>query len=185
MSLRLTVEPQSCLPEYATVSAAFEVRERLDIDVSSRTRRVDPPYVKDYDRIAGNDPVAWADRFDVSKWWFAAAWVDGRRIGGAVLLPDTLEVGLGQTPGVAVLWDLRVDRAQRSQGIGRALLAFVEEESRSRGCRSISVETQDINVAACRCYARSGFSLRHVNRDAYPQCPDEIQLIWEKRLDDL
>jgi len=44
------------------------------------------------------------------------------------------------------------------------------------------VETQNINVSACRLYASQGFELRTVNRNAYPTLPDEIQLLWYKDL---
>ena len=42
------------------------------------------------------------------------------------------------------------------------------------------VETQNVNVRACRFYARQGFALGAVNRDAYPDLPDEVLLLWYK-----
>ncbi len=54
--------------------------------------------------------------------------------------------------------------------------------SRSRGCHTLKVETQNINVPACRFYQRMGCTLGTVNRFAYPDLPDEIQLIWFKNL---
>jgi ribosomal protein S18 acetylase RimI-like enzyme len=181
--LQLMVEPSSCVAEYATVSIAFEVRQRLDIARPHQMLPVDPPWVKDYDRIPGNHPTEWVSRFDVSKWCFAAAFRDGHRVGGAALVvePCDVDVDTAQT-GIALLWDLRVDRAHRRCGVGLALLAFVESHARSRGCRAIRVETQDINVAACRLYASAGYSIAEANRNAYPQLPDEVQLIWRRDL---
>ena len=46
----------------------------------------------------------------------------------------------------------------------------------------MEVETQNINVSACRFYARQGCVLSAVNRFAYPELPDEVQLIWRKDL---
>jgi hypothetical protein len=44
------------------------------------------------------------------------------------------------------------------------------------------IETQNINVPACRFYARRGYLLGAVHRYAYPQLPDETQLLWYKEL---
>ena len=44
--------------------------------------------------------------------------------------------------------------------------------------RRLLVETQDINVPACRLYANTGYTLLSIDRLAYPTLPDEAQLIW-------
>jgi ribosomal protein S18 acetylase RimI-like enzyme len=85
-------------------------------------------------------------------------------------------------PDVALLWDIRVASNARGRGVGSALLAEVERWSMTRGARWLEVETQDINVPACRFYERHGFVLRSVNRDAYPGLPGEAQLLWYKEL---
>jgi ribosomal protein S18 acetylase RimI-like enzyme len=46
----------------------------------------------------------------------------------------------------------------------------------------LRVETQQVNVAACRLYQRHGFSLEYVSPGAYASLPDEIQLVWIKSL---
>jgi hypothetical protein len=46
----------------------------------------------------------------------------------------------------------------------------------------MKIETQNINVPACRFYAKHGFILGAVNRFAYPELPDEVELIWCKEL---
>ena len=83
---------------------------------------------------------------------------------------------------VALLWDIRVAPAVRNRGIGAALLAAGEGWARARGALALEVETQNTNVPACRFYARHGFTLRAVRRGAYPELPDEVQLIWRKEL---
>jgi ribosomal protein S18 acetylase RimI-like enzyme len=80
------------------------------------------------------------------------------------------------------LWDLRVRPEVRSAGIGTDLYRAVEDWARNRGCRTLKVETQNINVPACRFYARMGCTLGAVDRFAYPDLPDEVQLIWRKEL---
>jgi hypothetical protein len=46
----------------------------------------------------------------------------------------------------------------------------------------MKVETQDVNVAACRFYTSAGYALANVERGAYPAFPDEVRLIFEKVL---
>ena len=81
----------------------------------------------------------------------------------------------------AFLWDIRVAPACRG-GVGRALLTFAEFHARASGRRRMTVETQDIYVPACFLYAAAGYALVEVNRGAYAELPDEVQLIWRKDL---
>jgi GNAT superfamily N-acetyltransferase len=54
--------------------------------------------------------------------------------------------------------DLAVLPAARGQGIGRALLAAVEERARARGCGKLTLEVLDVNARARGLYARVGFA---------------------------
>jgi len=101
-----------------------------------------------------------------------------------VLIPNG-RVGLEVLDGhvdPALLWDIRVAPAVRRQGIGAALLDHVTREARERGATELLVETQQINVPACRFYAAHGFRLLGAQRQAYPNLPHEIQLLWSKSL---
>jgi len=95
------------------------------------------------------------------------------------------------TPGVhmlenrrdlAVLWDLRVAPARRGAGVGTALFRAAAAHASAHGCRQLKIETQNINVAACRFYARRGCTLGAIHRFAYPGLPDEVQLLWYRTL---
>jgi len=57
-----------------------------------------------------------------------------------------------------------------------------EAWSMAKGCRQLKVETQNINVPACRFYAKQGCVLRAIHPHAYPEFPDEVQLLWYKDL---
>jgi ribosomal protein S18 acetylase RimI-like enzyme len=179
------------LPEYSSVSIAFQVERVLQVELvrgglgglSLSERPVEPPYAKDYDALPGNHPTRLPGQFDLSRWGMLTAWMDGQRVGGTVLAFDTEGVQLlaGRSDLVA-LWDLRVAPEARGQGVGRALFAAAEAWAVARGCRQILVETQNVNVAACRFYAACGCELGAVHRFAYPELPDEIQLLWVKAL---
>jgi GNAT superfamily N-acetyltransferase len=60
------------------------------------------------------------------------------------------------------------------------LIEAAEAAARNAGCRSLEIETQDINVPACRLYARCGYVLSAVTTDAYPEAPNEARLLWRK-----
>jgi ribosomal protein S18 acetylase RimI-like enzyme len=83
---------------------------------------------------------------------------------------------------MTVLWDIRVDPDLRRSGLGCSLFLAAEAWARSRGCRRLKLETQNINVPACRFYAGQGFVLGSIRRFAYAEFPDEIQLLWYKDL---
>lgn len=65
---------------------------------------------------------------------------------------------------------------------GAALFRAAEAWARARRCRQIKVETQNVNVTACRFYARQGCVLTMVDPSAYPGLPGEVQLLWYKDL---
>lgn len=189
--MEIKEEPIATVAEMASVPIAFEV-ERV-FDVSAREgglgglvlseRRLDAPYVKDYDAEEGESPTQWAARFDVSNWGLICARANGVRVGGATVAFDTEGVRMLEgRRDLAVLWDIRVSPQERGRGVGPALFRAAEAWAASRGCRQMKIETQNINVPACRFYARQGCVLGAINRFAYPTLPDEVQMLWYKIL---
>jgi GNAT superfamily N-acetyltransferase len=184
-------EGPGALAAYASIAISFPVVEVLDADGLSiasprplTARAVAVPEVKDYDAHPGNDPLDWPARFDIARWGFLMARIDGQHVGGAVVVASAPELDMLEgRDDLAVLWDIRVAATSRRQGVGTALLAAVETWARARGSRVLKVETQKVNLPACHFYAAHGFALGAVNRGAYPELPGEIQLLWYKTLD--
>ena len=145
-------------------------------------RELGMPYLKDYDAIA-ETPVEWARRFDTSKWGLMIARIDDHCVGGVTVAHDTpgLDIFEGRSD-LAVIWDIRIAPARRQHGVGTSLFKAAEAWAVARGCRQLKVETQNINLAACRFYARQGCVLRAAHRGVYRECPDEVQLLWYKDL---
>jgi len=192
MGMELREEPVEALVEHGRVPIAFRVDRVLEVSLPDgglggivlTERGVDVPYVKDYDAIDGERPARWAERFDVANWGLISAWCDDRRVGGAVIAFNT--AGIDMLEGrddLAVLWDIRVHPDHRGRGIGSALFEAVERWSATSGCRQLKVETQNVNVAACKFYRRQGCTLGAINRFAYTDLPGETQLFWYKDLD--
>ena len=191
MEMKIDVREQgvSVIPQYATILIAFEVTSVLDIEQDKdgqfalKERRLDRPYVKNYDAIAGEGPRHWPTRFDISNWGVFTAHLNGQHVGGAVVAFKTPGLMmLDQRDDIAVLWDIRVSPKVRGRGVGSTLFRAAESWAKDRGCRYLKVETQNINAAACRFYAAHGCELTAANRHAYPELPDETQLFWTKVL---
>jgi GNAT superfamily N-acetyltransferase len=189
MTVDVEEERTPALTEYARVPIAFTVREVADVveapnarqTFALRARVIEQPYVKDYDGDGG--PAAWASRFDLSHWRFFAARAAGERVGGAAVVLRAPDVDmLRGRQDVALLWDIRVAPEMRGRGVGAALVAGAEAWSAAHGAAWIEVETQNVNVPACRFYERMGFVLREVHAHAYASRPDEVQLLWHKRI---
>jgi len=191
MTVVLTEEPMASLSEYARIPIIFTV-DRI-LDVASRDdgrggfalseRDLEVPYEKDYDAIAGDGPLQWGSRFDLSRWALFTARFANRIVGAAVVAFDT--PGLTMLEGrrdLAVLWDIRVAPDARRQGVGSALFQKVEAWAQLHGCQQVKIETQNTNVGACRFYERQGCRLQAIHRAAYPELPEEIQLLWYKDL---
>ena len=137
--------------------------------------------MKDYDVIEG--PQQWARRFDLSRWGSFAALVGGRRVGGALVAFHTKNVQiLEERNDLAALWDIRVAPEMRGKGIGAQLFQAALGWASRRGCLLFKIETQNVNVPACRFYARLGCELGGIRRFAYPDFPGEVQLLWYKQL---
>ena len=178
------------LAVYASVPIALKVHRVLDVTPVATgegfvvaERALSTCALKDYDSVAGGSPLGWRARFDLSGWTLLAANVDGRRAGSAaVVLRDAGIDLLDGRDDLALLWDIRVVPAMRRHGVGAALLHEAEIVARDAGARWLKVETQDINLPACRFYLRTGFTLREVHRNAYRELPDETQLLWYKKL---
>ncbi len=184
-------ESPGFLDEYARVSIAFEVSATFELSsldqglagFSLAERSLTPTIVKDHDAIPGNHPTDWRTQFDLANWGFLAARLEGRHVGGAVVAVKTPGILMleGRTD-LAVLWDIRVAPQARGRGVGTALFRAAEQWAELQRCDLLKVETQNDNVPACKFYASQGCSLGGINRFAYPDFPNEVQLLWYKRL---
>jgi GNAT superfamily N-acetyltransferase len=177
------------LARYASIPARFEVRSILRVEVIEEglggirltEAGVESPYTKDYDAY-GETPEDWPRLFDVSRWAFFLAIAGGQAAGAAAVAFNTNGVHMleGRTD-LSVLWDIRVHHDWRGKGVGSKLFSRGVAWSRERGCKQMKIETQNVNVPACRFYASQGAVLGGINRFGYfgqPQVGDEVMLLW-------
>ena len=177
----------AALSEHAGISIAFVVDRILEVrlldsglgGMSLTQTAVTGPSLKDYDASEGAGPQCWPRRFDVSNWGLIGARRDGASIGGAVIATRTPGLHmLGGRDDLAVLWDIRVSPRERGRGIGSALFRAAGDWAAARGCRWLKIETQNVNVPACRFYHKMGCTLGAIDRFAYPGQPAEVRLLW-------
>ena len=142
------------------------------------------PYTKDYDGQSDDEdrPSRWARKFDVSKWVFFLAVDESLVVGGATVATDTLNLNiLENRRDLAVLWDIRVHPNRRRCGIGSELFRYAADWARRKGCKQLKVETQNVNVPACRFYAKQGCELGAIHRYGYassPKVAHEAMFLW-------
>lgn len=190
MNINVRENPDVSLGDYEAIPISFRVERVLRIERPPEgstgfifsEQRLDVPYVKDYDQ-PGNRPTEWAQNWDISNWGILTAVDRGTLVGGAAVAWGTPEIWqLQGRRDMCALWDIRVLPPYRGQGVGAALFSAAANWGRARGAVGMKIETQSINVPACRFYASQGCTLAAVDVNAYPELPQEIQLIWYIKL---
>jgi GNAT superfamily N-acetyltransferase len=159
----------------AAIDTAFETRTIYDVAVGPRRLELVPrtlaaPLVK---RYAIADVFAhWA------QWDTGFVADDGGRIVGFA--------GVEYEPWHArlVLWHLYVVPARRRAGVGRALLARVEDHGRALGAKRVWLETSNVNMPGIAAYERLGYALCGLDTTMYDALPyaDETALYFAKPL---
>ena len=172
------------IPIRFQVESVFEIAEDDGGQFTLTERPLPESYTKDYDECPDGEESSynWTKRFDSSNSLFLQAFDEQLSVGGAIVVVRT--AGIDMLEGrddLAVLWDLRVHPDCRRQGIARQFFDRAVTWARAQGLRQLKIETQDINVPACRFYASRGCYLKAIDRDAYADCAtatDETEMLW-------
>ena len=75
--------------------------------------------------------------------------------------------------GYMYLYDLKVNRAYRREGVAGALLGKAKEIASGRGYRGIYTQAQDNNLGACLFYLKEGFVIGGLDTMVYRGTPQE------------
>ena len=135
----------------------------------SYTVRPVTSYVKRYDPEI-HDAQPYIDKTDHAAW---LASVDGQLAGQILVHENWNRFG--------IIWDIAVDPPFRRRGVGRRLIEQAIGWARERGLPGVMLETQNINVPACRLYERCGFVLGGLDGYLYRSVmpgTQEIALFW-------
>ncbi|MBQ8403390.1 MAG: GNAT family N-acetyltransferase [Clostridia bacterium] len=71
------------------------------------------------------------------------------------------------------LYDLKVNSAYRSKGVGAMLIDKCKEVAVEQGYRGIYTQGQDNNLGACKFYLKCGFEIGGINTHVYNGTPQE------------
>lgn len=177
------------LAEYAAVPSRVVVRSVLNLEPVDDGLGgmllceipVESPYVKDYDSY-DELPTDWPLKFDVRNWGFFLALDQAHPVGAAAVAFDTTGVFMLEARrDLSVLWDIRVAPEAQGCGVGRLLFERAVSWSQVRGCRQMKIETQNVNVPACKFYHHMGCQLGEIHRFGYaavPRVAHEVMLNW-------
>lgn len=84
----------------------------------------------------------------------------------------------------AYVEELYVSESARGQEIGRRLVKRAEDWAAERRLKGLMLETQDLNLAACRFYAKTGFQIGGVDTLLYEGLGTELAekraIFWYK-----
>ena len=174
------------LAEYASVPSAFEVKSVLKVSLVDGglggilLQEVPvKPHTKDYDSY-DELPTDWPGKFDVTNWGFFLARISDTPVGAAAVAFLTTGVFMLEArEDLSVLWDIRV--RPEARGVGIPLFRYAAEWSRARGCTQMKIETQNVNVPACRFYQQMGARLGEIHCHGYAAVPavaNEVMLNW-------
>ena len=121
-------------------------------------------------------------------WGTFMAYQDSEHVGGVTVATPADGIIVTEDRGdTCALWDIRVARSRRRTGIGMQLLRHAVQWSADRGFRFLAIETMNVNVAACRLYAKAGAELSEIRRFGYEGCPEvarEAMIIWGVRVEE-
>lgn len=177
------------LTEYSSIPMIYEVTDMLSIELIDsgiggmifHEKRIVTAFTRDFDALDGETPVRWVKNFNTANWVLFLAREDGVPLGGATVVTRTPEVNmLKGRNDIAVLWDIRVKPEHKRSGIGTRLFQAAADWSRRQKLDYLKIESQNINVPACRFYIKQGCELGEVNRFAYtnPESISETMLVW-------
>jgi GNAT superfamily N-acetyltransferase len=188
LEIRMFPVDEATLVKYHQVPSSLEVRTKFEVEVldsafggmTLREKPVETPYVKNYED--NPNPISWYQDFHTNNWVLFLA-TQGKLIaGGLTIACQTPELRiLNGRDDLACVWDLRVRPEYKHQGIGSVLFKNAVAWSKNNGFKQLCVETQNVNVPACRFYLKQGCTLGGINRYAYygePALAGEVQLIW-------
>jgi GNAT superfamily N-acetyltransferase len=179
------IGPES-LGEYVRIPISFRVESRLRVETINggfggfrlAEERVEEPYTKDYQDSILSRP----EQMNAEHWHLLMAFDGDAPVGGAAVAVEEPQVNpFNCRDDVAVLWDIRVHPDYRGRGIGSTLFDRAAAWARERGYRLLAVETQNINVPACRFYMGKGCRLGLIAPCGYPDRPElqgAVMMVW-------
>lgn len=176
------------IPNLAQIRTAFVAASVLHVERSGEgiatswrlvETALDRPFQRgdgyDFDAASQDAIFARLERADQGETYQRVADFEGRLIG-------LVEVEIEEWNNSAQLTTLMIDADYRGQGLGRRLWHRALDFARQSDVRTLLIETQNTNIAACHFYARMGCQLSGLHESFYDaeagSDPAEVALFW-------
>lgn len=168
------------LDDYGNIPFFYDTTEKYEVTKINDEIKMELIKVPLFHKDFGSRTSRWKELFDLDNWKFFVAYnKDNKMIAGCTVATKTDDcIMLENRDDLAVLWDIRVDDKYKHQGIGQKLFDMAKKFAKDNGFKQLKVECQNTNVAAVNFYRKQGMVLQSINEHAYPDSPDEIQLLW-------
>jgi ribosomal protein S18 acetylase RimI-like enzyme len=183
---------QDLYPRYAEIDSSYGARSVLRVVPRDRglggfefiEEKVAQPCTKSMGSPE-DSPLCWPPKQESGAFTVFLALDGDLAVGGAVVIINpTAAILFERRETLAGLWDIRVRPEYRRTGLGSQLLLHAAAWAKKNGCNQLRIESQNVNVAACRFYAKHCI-LGGVERFGYAACPDvahEAMLLWYRDL---
>ncbi|MFW9914028.1 MAG: GNAT family N-acetyltransferase [Candidatus Thorarchaeota archaeon] len=163
------------LNDFYRIDNSFKVSSVIELsmvqgEIQYEVKEVAESWEKKYDEIRDFDP---ASVIDSETAVIFLAYIEDE-IAGKIVLKKHWN-------NFAHIEDIAVDRSFRRQGIGKQLLHRAIRWAREKNFPGISLETQDVNVGACRLYESCGFHIGGFDKSLYKaidKSKDEVAIYW-------
>ncbi len=78
--------------------------------------------------------------------------------------------------------DIAVARCARQKGVASSLIDHAQNWANTKNLKGLMLETQDVNLAACRLYIKNGFHIGSIDTPLYKnlECCGEKAIFWYK-----
>ncbi len=171
------------LDEYDNIPFYYETTKKynlIKINNGLGEIKMELVNVSKFHKDFGKRTSRWKELFNLDNWKFFAAYnEDNKMIAGCTVATRTDDcLMLENRNDLAVLWDIRVVDEYKHQGIGQKLFNMAKEFAINNGFKQLKVECQNTNPVAVNFYQKQGMIIREINEHAYPDCPNETQLLF-------
>lgn len=171
------------IEKYDQISFGYKTNKKYKITKINRglggfnIKLVDTPY---YEKIFDTKTSKWKKYFkDLSNWKIYVAKDNDKLIAGCVIATKTSDCDmLENRTDLAVLWDIRVEEHYQHKNIGQTLFNMALNFCKKEGFKQLKIECQNTNPNAVNFYHKQGAILCGINEYAYPDSPNETQMLW-------
>lgn len=170
------------LEEYQSIPMIKKFSSLITFDEQNNLKET-PVKKQEIDLAAEEDINEWKQLFPINTSGIFVLTKDEKMIAGVIVLTHAPKIHLLENNlDNAILWDIRIDPQYQGLGLGKKLFNLACDYAKNQQCKALIIETQNNNPKAIKFYQHMGASLYKTKEHAYPEQPDEVQILFKKEL---